>query len=88
MSLTEEQVLAFFSEQLEHPVASEDLEYKRDFSFSGIRLYFPDLTPVYFDEETGLLCMWERGNKNAASVFSKTGFNHRVLLDPMTEDRA
>ncbi len=87
-SLTEKQVLAFFSDQLGHEVTSEDLEYKRDVSFSGIRLYFPELTPVYFDEETGLLCMWERGNKNTASVFSKTGINHRVLLDPMSEDRA
>ena len=80
--------LAFFLEQLGHSVARKDLAYKTHVSFSGIRLYVPELTPVYFDEKMGLLCLWERGNKNTARVFSKAGISYRVLLGPMTEDRA
>ena len=86
--LTEEQVLAFFSGQLGHSVARRDLAYKTHVSFSGIRLYVPELTPVYFDEKRRLLCMWEDGTRNVAGGFRKTGISYRVLLDPMTEDRA
>ena len=80
--------LAFFLEQLGHSVARKDLAYKTHVSFSRIRLYVPELTPVYFGERTGLLFLWEWGTKNAASGFRKTGISYRVLLDPMTEDRA
>jgi hypothetical protein len=80
--LTAEPVTRFFSEQVGKPISEGILVHKSDVYLSGVRLFFARLTVVYYDEDTELLCVWEKGaEKPTATVYSKAGIGYRIPLN-------
>ena len=79
--LTEARILQFFESQLGRAITAQDFTLGGKVQFAGTNLDFGKTAQIFVDQSNEILCVWQKGDKPSASVYTKEGAALRMGLE-------
>ena len=76
--MEEDKAIQFFESQLGGAVAFQDFKLGGQVQFAGTNLDFGKAAQIYMDQSKEILCVWQKGNKPSASVYTREGIVLRM----------